>query len=574
MFNGEGELDRQYDFVNWCVYNLKIIDMRGKLIGLDLNDAQLRVHATLEIQRRAGLPVRAIILKARREGVSTYVEARFFYWLNMLANRFACVASADIDGSDKIFGMTKLFQKQMPDAIKRETEYSSRKEITFADPHRSKMLVQTAGKQVLGRGGLTHFFHCSEFAFWEDARTQFGGAAQEVPDYPDTEIIIESTANGMGNAFHDMYERAVFDWNETKDPNNYLPIFLPWYLFKEYRKKPSTGFVPDEHEELLAKRHNLDIEQIYWRRWAIKNKCQNDEELFRQEYPSSWQEAFTTSGNPVFKDETINYQSVRTIKEPKLLMFTGSCRDDINVQYVNRSLNCWQVKEFPRKNGQYTIGIDTMEGRISDASDEKSQLDYHGVSVFDRDKNEVVAIYKGRGAQHELGLQCLLAARYFNDAWVIPEIPNGMVLLQIFKNDGYSNIFSRIIHEEQFVEKDSEELGWRTTLVTRKWLVDDFITLVTDPEPILLNFADIVEEMRWFVKDKNGKPIHSSGKHDDLLFSTMLAVQGHKKCPLSLTFDKTGTSHIMTGKGINKLATIGAIDDEEDDEGNEQEYTL
>ena len=334
---------------------------------------------------------------------------------------------------------------------------------------------------------------------------------------------------------------------------------------------------------MFSRQYNLDLEQIYWRRWAIKNRCQGDEQLFRQEFPSSWQEAFTTSGNPVFRDDTINWQSARTTKEAKLLMFTGSCRDDIGIQYVNRSLNCWQVKEFPRKGGQYTIGIDTMEGRISDHADEKSPLDYHGVSIYDREKNEVVAIYKGRGPQHELGLQCLLAARFYNEAWVIPEIPNGMVLLQIFKNDGYLNIFSRIIHEEQFVEKDSEELGWRTTLVTRKWLVDDFITLITDPEPVRLNFADIIEEMRWFIKDKNGKPIHSSGKHDDLLFSTMLAVQGHKKCPFSLSFDKTGIDKTtkdtgisglaISGLAINKLAVVGAMDDE-DEETEDIEYTI
>ena len=37
-----------------------------------------------------------------------------------------------------------------------------------------------------------------------------------------------------------------------------------------------------------------------WRRWAIKNKCQGDGDLFKQEYPATPLEAFRHAGNPVF----------------------------------------------------------------------------------------------------------------------------------------------------------------------------------------------------------------------------------------------------------------------------------
>lgn len=569
--------DLNYDFINWCAYNLKIINMSGNLVGLDLNIAQQKVHNTLELQRKAGLPIRAIILKARREGVSTYVEARFFYWINVLANRYACIVSADADASDKVFSMSKLFQTHLPVGLRRDTEFSSKREIKYAEPHRSQFLVQTAGKGVLGRGGLTHYIHATEFAFWDDAKTQLGGAAQEVPDKEGTEIIIESTANGMGNAYHDMYEQAVFDWRTTRDLNNYIPIFLPWFTYPEYRKPLSENFSLDENEELTARQFDLTAEQMCWRRWAIKNKCQGDDGLFRQEYPATYQEAFQASGNPVFTHDVISWQAARLTKEPALVILTGKDYD-IKPEPVDRSFNCWQVKEMPRENGQYVIGIDTMEGRQSDPLDEKSKLDYHGVSIYDRLKSEIVAIYKGQGNQKELAIQCLLAARFYNDAWVAPEIPNGLVLLSLFRDENYPNIYSRTVHEQQYVERDGEDLGWRTTLVTRKWLTDDFICLLAE-NGILLNFSDILEEMRWFIRDRNGKPIHSAGKHDDLLFSAMIAIQAHKRCPISLPMTQTGVEYDL--KAATKLrhadrdtslSYIGAVDDDDEDDEEIDDY--
>ena len=218
-----------FDFLVWMATYLKIISMYGDVLYLKCNPAQLMVHKALQMQYEKGLPVRVIILKARREGVSTYAEGRFFANINRLPNRYACVCSADQEATDKVFKMVKMFQDNIPTHVSKKTKYSSRKEIVYEDPHRSSFLCQTSGKGVLGRGGLTHYLHCTEFAFWDRAKEQFGGAAQEVPDSANTAIIIESTANGVGDAFYDIFWQALDDWEETSDLNNYLPIFIPWF---------------------------------------------------------------------------------------------------------------------------------------------------------------------------------------------------------------------------------------------------------------------------------------------------------------------------------------------------------
>lgn len=549
-----------FDYLKWMSTYLKIISMYGDVLYLNCNPAQLMVHKTLQLQAEKNLPVRAIVLKARREGVSTYVEGRFFAELNRLPNRYACVCSADQEATDKVFKMAKMFQDNMPSHAAKKTKYSSRKEIVYEDPHRSSFLCQTSGKGVLGRGGLTHFFHPTEFAFWDRAKEQFGGAAQEVPDSADTAIIIESTANGVGDAFHDMFWQALDDWEQTGDLNNYLPIFLPWFVFPDYQRPVTGNFKLTDEEQDIQRKFNLVIEQLVWRRWAIKNKCQGDDDLFKQEYPATAQEAFRHAGNPVFSAGILQKQE-KLLADVKYGVFTHH-RGVAEFEEVDRKINCWQVSDLDNQ-GQYTIGCDTAEGRSLDAANPKAKLDNHGMAVFNR-KGEFVAAYKGGGEQVDIAEQLIAAGMYYNNAQVAPEIPNGMVVLQRLKDVGYPNIYNRQTHDETFSPEDSDNLGWRTTLVTRKWLVDGFIQAMRDGVKVRLPW--IFDEMTTFIKDKTGKPIHNVNKHDDVLFGAMIAVQLHLRCPLGeiYPFEETGEPE-PEQVNYNSLSMIGAIDTGDDE---------
>ena len=555
-----------WDFPMFASRYLQIITIGGKMSLLDLNIAQKKVHATLELQRKANLPMRVIILKARREGVSTYIESRFFWEINKSPMRFACVCSADVDATHKVFDMSKLFQNKMPEDIKLDTVYSSRNEIVYADPHLSSFLLQTAGKEMLGRGGLTHYLHATEFAFWQKAKEQFGGAAQEIPDDPGTIIAIESTANGIGNAFYDLYEQSVKDWRTTKDLRNYIPIFLPWHIFPYYSMVVPRGFELDAEERAIKEEFSLSPEQMCWRKWAIKNKCQSDLALFKQEYPATWIEAFQASGNPVFTDFMISYQALHVCK-PRYCIFTPDGLKD-----VERTFNCWQIYSLPDDNSQYSIGIDTMEGRLSDVQNAKSDLDCDGVVIMDRNNGNFAAIWHGRGSQADLADQCFWMAEFYNNAWIAPEMPHSMTILNKFREKGYENIYNRQIHDERLEAKDSENLGWRTTLITRMYLVNDFITALRD-QSLLVRFDDVVEEMRNFIKDKMGKPVHQPGKHDDILLAGMIALQVHLRCPLNAQpYPDSHTSGYEKEEKQKSLSVSGVIDYGLEDEEDEQFY--
>jgi hypothetical protein len=550
---------------------LKIVTMEGDLSPLDCNLAQLMVHNTLEVQRKQGLPQRGIVLKARREGVSTYSEGRMFYEINARARRNACICSADLDASNKVFKMAKLFQDNLPDAVKRATDYSNRKEIVYSAPHMSSFYAATAGKDVLGRGGLTHFLHLTEFAFWSNAKAQFGGAVQEVPDDTDTIVLIESTANGVGGAFYDIYMQAYEDWQKSGDARNFLPIFLPWYIFPKYTQDVVGGFevgkphaswvLPEwcEYEDELSKVMNCTAEQLMWRRWAIKNRCQGDLSLFKQEYPATVMEAFQSSGRPVFPQSVLNRHESKA-SEGKQVLFVEYDGYEPQVTSVQKVYDAWTILRRPVAEHQYAMGIDTMVGKLSDQTDIKSKRDNHGVVVLDRDNREIVAIYRGSCTQDELAQQCIRCAKYYNDAYVAPELPNGMQVLVRFRDAGYTNLFVRQESDDREFVDDVENLGWKTTTTTRPLMVEAFKSFVME-DGVWLNSKPLITEMRQFIYDKTGKPIHGAGKHDDLIFAAMIALQVHLRSPFkAIPYSYASTGGEMVARKETDLARAGAID--------------
>jgi len=546
--------------------------MDGKVVQLSLNIAQQMLHRTIEeIQIANGYPVRIIILKARRQGMSTYSEGRFFYEINHRPHVNAVVASADIVSTNKVFKMAKRFQDSMPKEVQKPVIYSNRKEIVYADPHGSAFAAQTAGTEVLGRGGQNHYFHLTEYAFWKNAAEQFGGAMQEVPD-KDSMVIIESTACGIGGSFHDMYWEAKDDWKFSKSGENFLPIFLPWYIFPDYRRRlpigidfqvgrPHASNIPAEWVEVedeLVRRFNLTNEQLFWRRWAIKNKCQNDLNLFDQEYPWCDIVAFNATGRNVFLQGKLD--SVKCEEGRTALLILAE--DHIQPETVTQTRNCWQLWRTPIAGHSYAIGIDTMEGTQSDPDDAKSNYDYHAMSVLDRDTGEIVAVYLGRGSQNDIGHQAVLAAKWYNGAWIAPELPMGMVVLDVLKESGYDRIYQRQAADEQRIETDSMNLGWRTTIITRPKMVDNFKTAFNESD-ITIYSQDLVDEMKTFVYDKSGTPKHRPGKHDDLLFASMIALQLHLRMPFHSTPYPSGNTdgdQDFEPLSENHLSMRGAID--------------
>ncbi|KKL97098.1 hypothetical protein LCGC14_1837910 [marine sediment metagenome] len=549
--------------LTWISRNLQITDKEGTPTLLVPNNGQLLFHSHIQQQRSRGVPVKIVLLKPRRVGWTTWAQAESYHDVYHTPNRTGFVASLDSDSTDYVFRMVQRFDANV--RPRRPAAATNKKEIIYEDPHGSQVYAQTAGKIGLGRSFNAHYLLCDEVAFWPNAKSQLGSLTPIVPETdPNTSILIVSTANGLGGEFYDRYWLAKS--GDPSDFERFRSVFFPWYAFPEYQHIPRPDFVVTDEEADLVALYNLTDGQLTWRRRQI-DRFKGDLGLFKQEFPATDIEAFQASGNNVFTPTQIASQK-RHVTDCRTIVFTGP---DGDFEDVHRQVNCWHVARMPIARRQYTLGVDTMEGRLSDVKDLKSKLDFDGMVIMDRMTGEVVAVWHGQGSQDDLAEQAYWAALFYLEAFTGIEMPKGFTVLKYFVSKGYTKLYNRETHDESLAPLQSENYGWRTTLITREWMVKDFITAIRDLA-ITIYQGIVIDEMETFIKDKTGKCIHMPGKKDDLLFGLMIAIQVHKRCPLTLGSDQTHTSGEAEKprKTIASLAYSGAIDpgneyDDDDD---------
>ena len=184
---------------------LKIIDKKSRLIPLILNEPQLIIHAKIEAQIQEHGMARVMILKARKSGASTYIAGRFYSKTRLWKYRKAKVMAHDQSGTDALFQMVQNFYHHDP--MRLAADKSNAKQYVFSN--QSSYTVATAGGSgEAGRGDTPTLAHLSEAAFYKNADKNFAGFANSVPIEGNTEVLVESTANGVGNLFCRRWNRA------------------------------------------------------------------------------------------------------------------------------------------------------------------------------------------------------------------------------------------------------------------------------------------------------------------------------------------------------------------------------
>ena len=221
--------------------NLKIQDKTGALVPLAFNPSQLRLYKEIRRQQKAGQPVRVIILKARQIGFSTAVAALFYQRAATTPNVNAMIVAHKADASTNIFNKTKLFWECSPLRVRPMKKACNAKALLFENPTnkteekaknpglRSKIQIETAGNKDAGRSATIHLLHLSELAYWPYAELTMASLLQAVPNLPETMVVIESTANGVGGVFYKEWQRAI------KGESVFTPLFFPWWSHEEYQ---------------------------------------------------------------------------------------------------------------------------------------------------------------------------------------------------------------------------------------------------------------------------------------------------------------------------------------------------
>lgn len=274
------------DLEFFAAERLKIRPKAGNLAPFTFNPAQRELHRRLEEQRAKTGRVRAIVLKARQMGISTYVAARYYKATTALPGLRTQIIGHEKPASRNLFNLVKRFHENMPPEHRQSVGTSNAEELIF-DSIDSGYMVSVATLEGSGRSSTAQFLHASEAAFWDSLQEQLAALVQTIPDLDGTEIILETTGNQFGDEFHQLWRRAEAGNSE------FMAVFLPWSIDPTYRAKVPDDFAMTDEEKTLAALHGLDAEQICWRRNKISQL--GSEDYFKREYPIVPDEAFMAS---------------------------------------------------------------------------------------------------------------------------------------------------------------------------------------------------------------------------------------------------------------------------------------
>jgi hypothetical protein len=334
-----------------AAYCAKIKDKSGQIVPFLFNRAQRYVHEKLEAQKRTLGRVRALVLKGRQQGISTYIGERFYHQVSTRGLSAFVVAHED-KATSNLYEMVKRYQDHNP--LAPSTKATNAKELVFAVLDCGYKLA-TAGTKDVGRSNTAQLLHGSEFGFWSNAQQHLAGLGNTIADMEDTEIILESTGNGVGNAFHLMWQEA------EAGRGDYIAIFVPWFWQDEYRAQPKTDLQLSQDDIKYQQAYGLDMEQMQWRASKIASYGQGYEWLFDQEYPATAALAFQSSTvNPLINPSDVMSAVNSASAEMNAPLVIGCDPAGDGVNDADRTAICFRRGRTVFRM-EYHQGLDTMQ---------------------------------------------------------------------------------------------------------------------------------------------------------------------------------------------------------------------
>lgn len=497
----------------WRLENLYVINTKskGKQI-FKLTRAQK--HFLDNIRNRN------IILKSRQLGFSTLITLWILDETLFKQNKEALAIAHVKEGMTDIFDKKAKFAiMNFPDEIKGifdfKTNSKTKLTIQFADGSQS-----TFGVALSGRSGTYQYVHISEYAklskmFPQRAEEVMSGTLPAVP--MDGFVFIESTAEGASGSYYDTYMDALdakSRGSEALFKVQFYPHFYNW-TWDDMELDNITEIIPisamqrgNIDWESYQTQHSLSDKEMtyYYMRWLSLKK---DVERLNQEYPTTADEAFISTGKPYFDQKKI-LECKMMVQEPEYF-------DVIGREVVDVYAGPLMVWKKPQPKRAYVIGGDTAEGLHNG--------DYSTLTVIDVETREIQAIYKSQIPPDEFYEVCIAVGNWYNTALLAVEVnKDGLWVNNELERNGYTNLYYRQ-RIDDVTKQVANSFGWRTDRQSRDSMLTELRSVFTD---VAFVQAPLLDEMISFVRNARGKPEAVLGKHDDVIMATAIAYMVRK----------------------------------------------
>lgn len=566
----------KYDFPFWAA---SFVYIKRKGGGKDclfrLTYPQRKFVSRLERLRKAGKPIRLIMLKARQWGGSTTSQL-YMAWLQLVhkVGLNSLIIAHQGSGSDEIKDMFDRMIKKYPLGMLHEMGevYASNEpkmvgvgksgSIHRVPQRNCKIKIGTAERPDQCRGGDYNLVHLSEVGLWKATEGKkpediVRSACGSVPFLPYTMIVYESTANGVGNFFHREYVDA-----RDNPRSQFEAMFVPWFDIELYTmpvkdKKAFAQWLYDNKDNSNAASNREESGRYLWYLWelgatlegiqwyVIERAKYSSHGAMAAECPSDDIEAFVNSGSQVFDKYRVEPLR-RGCKEPRYVGDVYGNADEGKDALKGLRFNednqgrlwiwskpeCGDATEYVR--GRYLTVVD-VGGRSSKA-------DWSVIVVMDRfnmidgGKPCVVAQWYGHTDIDLLAWKAAQVAAYYDNSLLVIE-SNTLETHDRDRNvDGdqshyilnqikgvYDNLYARAKSEEDIREGLPTKYGFHTNVSTKPMIISNLIKVVREGNYIERD-QRCLNEMLVYEKKPNGAYGAVQGEHDDLLMTRAIGL--------------------------------------------------
>jgi len=485
---------------SWRMKNMyKIRNRDNELVTFTMNRAQKHFNENKH--------TRNIILKSRQLGFTTYETIDSFDDCLSQKNFNMLLISFDKDSAVDIFDeKARLAWDNITPGLKDLWDL----EIARANTMKFKLgkgIFSSFKVRTKGRSGTFSRLHVSEYGKIckespKKAKEIITGTIPAVPI--NGRVDIESTAEGEEGKFHDIFWES-FLAGEPQTELDFKAHFYNWtWDDTEIAKiKYNIPIEEMEHSERFEKYqilHSLTDKEItyYYSKWKSVGR---DWKALHQEYPTTPEEAFVSSGDKLFDADII----AKMVQEAKGITGTKE--------------NNWIIFEDYIPGHRYAIGADVAEGLGQDSST---------IVVIDFTplKPKVVAIYMDNKIEPDVFAYEIKAGglRYGSALAAVENNNMGRSTLDVLKTIYNEDlIFTMKMADKKGEERDTMKLGWNTNAATKPLMFFDLNTAVNQ-ELFEVHSKHLLHEMRVYTKDKlrKTKTDEDATNHFDLL--TALAI--------------------------------------------------